>query len=95
LLKRLILVAYFLEVGLLLVLVPWSAFWERNYFAVAVPWFQEVLRNNYVRGAVSGLGIVNLLIGFTELFAVLSARRQIESVAPPKSSPMSSFVNGE
>ena len=31
-LKRLLLVAYFIEVGLLLVLVPWSPFWERNYF---------------------------------------------------------------
>lgn len=94
-LKRLLFVAYFLEVGVLLVLVPWSAFWERNYFAVAWPWFQEVLRNNYVRGAVSGLGIVNLLIGFTELFAVLSERRQIETIAPSKSTPMSSLVNEE
>ena len=31
-LKRLLLVVYFIEVGLLLVLVPWSPFWERNYF---------------------------------------------------------------
>ena len=53
--KRVIFVAYFLEVGLLLVLVPWTAFWERNYFAVASPVFQELLRNNFVRGAVSGL----------------------------------------
>ena len=57
--KRVIFVAYFLEVGLLLVLVPWTAFWERNYFAVASPVFQELLRNNFLRGAVSGLGLVN------------------------------------
>lgn len=95
-LRRLIYVAYFLEVGLLLVLVPWSAFWERNYFAVSMPWFQDVLRNNYVRGAVSGLGIVNLLMGFSELFAVLSARRQMETLAPPKPpASMSSVVERE
>jgi len=74
-LKRLIYVAYFLEVGLLLVLVPWTAFWERNYFAVTSPAFQELLRNNFVRGAVSGLGVVNLLIGFQELTLLLYARR--------------------
>ena len=74
-LKRLLFVAYFLEVGLLLVLVPWSGFWDRNYFAIAFPAFQEILNNNYVRGAVSGLGIVNLLLGFEELASVLWARR--------------------
>ncbi len=73
--KRVIYIAYFLEVGLLLVLVPWTAFWERNYFAIALPVFQEVLRNNFMRGAVSGLGLVNLLMGFNELSALLYARR--------------------
>jgi hypothetical protein len=34
---RLLLVVYFLEVGLLLVLLPWFAFWDRNYFADAFP----------------------------------------------------------
>jgi hypothetical protein len=92
-LRRLIYVAYFLEVGLLLLLVPWSSFWERNYFAVAWPWFEDLLRNNYVRGAVSGLGIVNLLMGFAELFAVLSARRQLETTTLPKPPAISSLVN--
>ena len=50
-LKRLLLVAYFIEVGLLLVLVPWSPFWERNYFVTAYPAIHEIIRNNYVRGA--------------------------------------------
>jgi hypothetical protein len=78
-LKRLLLVAYFLEVGLLLVLVPWSGFWERNYFAASLPILQNILRNNYVRGAVSGLGIVNLLIGFDELATVLWTRRTLQA----------------
>jgi hypothetical protein len=73
--KRLIYVAYFLEVGLLLVLVPWTAFWERNYFVVSSPLLQEIVRNNFARGAVSGLGLVNLLLGFEELAALLYARR--------------------
>ena len=79
-LKRLLLVAYFIEVGLLLVLVPWSPFWERNYFLVAFPALQEIVRNNYLRGAVSGLGVVNLLMGFKELASVLLARRRIDTM---------------
>jgi hypothetical protein len=80
LLKRLLFVAYFLEVGLLLVLVPWSGFWERNYFATTFPVLLDVLKNNYVRGAVSGLGIVNLLMGFEELASVLWARRTMQTM---------------
>lgn len=79
-LKRLLLVAYFIEVGLLLVLVPWSPFWERNYFLTALPALHEIIRNNYVRGAVSGLGVVNLLMGFHELASVLMARRRMETM---------------
>ena len=79
-LKRLLLVAYFIEVGLLLVLVPWSPFWERNYFLTAFPALQDIVRNNYLRGGVSGLGVVNLLMGFNELASVLLARRRMETM---------------
>jgi len=78
--KRLLLVAYFIEVGLLLVLVPWSPFWERNYFVTAVPAIHQIISNNYVRGAVSGLGVVNLLMGFNELASMLMARRRMETM---------------
>jgi hypothetical protein len=73
--RRLLFVAYFLEVGLLLVLVPWSAFWERNYFVEMFPSLLELLRNNYLRGGVSGLGVVNLLVGFHDLSDLLMTRR--------------------
>jgi hypothetical protein len=35
--RRLAYVALFLEVGLLLVVLPWSGFWDRNYFVSAAP----------------------------------------------------------
>ena len=79
--RRLLYVAYFLEVGLLLVLVPWSAFWERNYFVGMFPQLLVLLRNNYVRGAVSGIGVVNLLVGFSDLSALLMARRFGEAMS--------------
>jgi hypothetical protein len=76
LLTRLLLVAYFLEVGLLLVFVPWSAFWDRNYFTQLLPAVGAVMGNAFVRGAVSGLGLVNLAAGVVELFSVFSSRRR-------------------
>jgi hypothetical protein len=88
-LKRLIFVVYFLEVGLLLVLVPWSAFWEHNYFVSWFPILQNVLRNNYVRGGVSGLGLVNLLTGFHDLADVLMARRFVSTLETSDHTSMS------
>ena len=85
-LKGMLVVAYFLEVGLVLVLVPWSGFWDRNYFADVFPVLHDVLLNNYVRGGVSGLGIVNLLIGFDELASVLWSRRAVQTMETLKQS---------
>lgn len=55
-------------------MVPWSAFWERNYFADAWPALRPFLTNNFVRGGVTGLGLVNLVAGFAELAFVFAAR---------------------
>ena len=73
-LRRLLFVAFFVEVGLLLIVLPWSSFWERNYFVYAWPPLSPFIRNNFVRGAVSGLGILNLLAGFSELAFVFTTR---------------------
>lgn len=69
------LIALLLEAGLLLILIPWSAFWDRNYFVEAVPVVGTVLTNNFVRGAISGLGLVNLLAALGELADLFGRRR--------------------
>ena len=52
----------------------WPAFWEHNYFALAWPPLRTFLTNNFVRGAVSGLGVVNLFAGFADLATLFAAR---------------------
>ncbi len=71
---RLLLVAYFIEVGLILIVVPWSYpdYWERNVIVNMLPALEGVLRNNFVRGAVSGVGLINVCAGFVELAALLA-----------------------
>jgi hypothetical protein len=59
-------------VGLLLIVLPWSSFWEHNYFAHILPALAPVLTNNFVRGAVSGLGVVNVIAGFFELVPAMT-----------------------
>ena len=68
--------AFFLEVGLLLVVLPWSVFWDRNYFATAWPALRPLLTSNFIRGAVTGLGFVNLYAGFADLAVIFAARER-------------------
>jgi hypothetical protein len=63
-------------------LVPWSDFWARNYFIHAWPALESVVANNYARGAVTGLGVVNVILGLGELLGLLSARRPYDEPIP-------------
>ena len=73
-LRRLILLAYFVEVGLVLLVVPWSPFWDRNYFVQMWPALETLTRRNLIRGAVSGLGVVNLWAAMSELGVLFGMR---------------------
>ena len=72
---RLLLVALFIELGLVLTIVPWSIYWDRNYFVESIPVLRAMLTNNFVRGAVSGLGVLNLATAAFEMFSIMAARR--------------------
>lgn len=59
------------ELGMFLLLIPWLDLWERSYFAALTPPWSGVWNNPYLRGAVSGLGLINLCIALSELLAYL------------------------
>ena len=80
--KRLLVVAFFFEFGFALLIVPWSTFWDRNYFAEMLPALHAVITNNFVRGAISGLGVINLLSGLAELISIILARKTDTEAAP-------------
>ena len=61
-------ITFCLEVGLFLLIFPWTEYWDNNYFSVFIPEWHTYWDNMYVRGAISGLGIVNLYISFVEIF---------------------------
>ena len=68
--NRLLAVAFILfcfEIGLFLVFVPWSQLWEHNVLLGYSLYLRGFLLNNFFRGAVSGLGVVDLALGFSEL----------------------------
>ena len=57
-------------------MLPWSSFWSRNYFVMHWPGIAPWLVNNFVRGAVTGLGVVNLVAAIADLLPVLVRRTE-------------------
>ncbi len=64
-----------LLVGLVLVVAPWSALWESNVLLQPGSWLRAVLLSPFTRGAVSGLGMVNILIALDEARQLLVGPR--------------------
>jgi hypothetical protein len=71
---RLLVAAYLIEAGLLLILAPWTSFWDRNLFAAMVPWIGEWMASRFVRGGVSGVGLVTMVAGLRDLTVVILTR---------------------
>jgi len=84
---RLVLVVFFLEVGLVLTLAPWSAYWDRNYFAETMPVVHALITNNFVRGAVTGLGLVNICAAVADLVGMLMNRKGASALSIVSSQP--------
>jgi hypothetical protein len=59
-------ITFCLEIGIFLVVFPWTPWWEGNFFSGMLPQLRGYWENTYLRGAISGLGVVNLYISFIE-----------------------------
>ena len=67
------------EMGALLLYLPWSAFWEQNFFLNHFPALIHIVLHPSFRGAVSGLGVLDILLALS-----LIGSRSGPSSVPPK-----------
>ena len=83
-----------LEAGLFLTLLPWwqpwgMGDWGNNFFLVAVAQktgvvgIQRAVASGWVRGAVSGVGLLNLAMAFWEMFHFNETVRKLEGADAP------------
>lgn len=63
-------ILFCIEIGLVLVLLPWTFLWDNNYFFSLTPEWNPLWLSTYLRGAISGVGIVNLWIGISEAWRI-------------------------
>jgi len=59
---RALLVVLAFEMGALLLYLPWSVYWENNFFLSHYPWLMRVVLHPSFRGAVSGIGVLDILL---------------------------------
>lgn len=80
-LAKLLFIMVCFEVGVFLVVFPWLESWDHNSIANMTPWMRDLWDNSYVRGALSGLGLVNIYISLGEIFG-LRRPRAVKMKAP-------------
>jgi hypothetical protein len=67
-LGALLYVFFCFEIGVFLLLFPWLDLWQRNFLSGLAPAWFDFWNSPYLRGAISGLGVLNIGISFSELF---------------------------
>lgn len=59
---RALLIVLAFEMGAMLLYLPWTAYWETNYFLSHYPSIMRVVLHPSFRGAVSGVGVLDILL---------------------------------
>ena len=52
--------------GVLLVILPWTPQWTDNYLLLSYPGLRTLITTGFFRGLCSGLGLLDIWIGFWE-----------------------------
>jgi hypothetical protein len=68
------------EVGAFLTVFPWTPQWDSNSVASLFPWLRDLWTSSYFRGALSGVGLLNIYISLGE---VTRLRRPPPEGLPP------------
>lgn len=55
------------EVGAFLIVFPWMPQWDTNAVGHLIPGLRDVWLSSYFRGALSGLGLLNIYISLGEV----------------------------
>ena len=62
-----------LQLGLFLLMFPWRPEWEMNWVAMHSRKWSDLWMSYYLRGAVSGLGALNIFVAGTEFSRQIKA----------------------
>jgi hypothetical protein len=66
---------YCLEAGLFFIVVPWTRVWTHNPLLHAHATMALLAANPFLRGFVSGVGVVHIMIGVKDIMRINAERR--------------------
>lgn len=67
------LILFAFELGVFLVVFPWLKDWDLSRVALHSPAFSDIWMSSYFRGALSGLGLLDIYIALAELIRLLKS----------------------
>jgi hypothetical protein len=59
-------VVIMIYLGMIVAVLPWKEAWTENSLIEAFPRLRALLANNFTRGVISGLGLVDIWMGVSE-----------------------------
>lgn len=59
-------ILFCLEVGIILTVLPWTRLWADNSLLSGFPAAKAFFTHNFVRGLISGLGLIDIWMGVAE-----------------------------
>jgi hypothetical protein len=59
---RVLFTLFLFEIGVVLLFLPWLSLWERNYFLSLYPSLRPFLLHPSVRGVITGLGALDIVV---------------------------------
>ena len=71
------LVVFLCIMGAILFYLPWTDIWEKNYFLSHFPSLMRILLHPSFRGAVSGLGILDIFTAITLIHSEPAASTRV------------------
>lgn len=66
-LSMVILVVFCFYVGLLVFVLPWTRYWQNNHYLLTSAVLGPVMNSGITRGVISGLGLLDVWIGISEM----------------------------
>ncbi len=76
-------VAFCIELGIVLTVFPWIKVWTENTLVANYPFLRALAQDNFFRGVVTGLGLVDIWLGVWE--AVHYRELKPKAASPPVS----------
>jgi len=67
---------YCFEAGLFFLIAPWTKFWALNPLLHSTDLLGVISENGYMRGLVSGFGVIHLFVGGREVIDLLARRKK-------------------